>query len=524
MKLRAKALWVLMGDGGAKLFGLLATLILARAYGVESYGEITYALSILGVAGLFTDLGLHTLGTRISAIRVSRTAEVADDDKNNNKADNVDDHKDNDEGAVNRTAHPEYAHPANLFWLRILLALSVLAIFSLIIWGTLASQPQLRALTLLFLLSVVPQSLQTEWHFRGTQRFRWYSLSRWIQSLTYLIGLLLLVQTQTILLVPVLFSISILCAVLFQWAGYKPLRELFQRPKTDAWKPLLRSGLYLTAGSFLFQTVILLPPILMETRFSLYQLGLFGAMFKLILAAMIADRVFTTLLLPNLTVLHQQQSANLSQEIRPIVVWMLFFGLMGSLLLTTLASGLTEFLFGDQYLEGATGLPILSLFLPITFVNSIFLFGLISAGHDRSYLQAGLWGGTSAVLLMIAGTLSGSYWFFLISIPLAEAAITFAVYRAYRQTVPAIVPMRTWKLIGAYALAAGVGLAMTGNSGLNLTSSVPGWFPWIAEPSGSTPAHQFVIATLSLLLFFAVARIAGGINRHDLQWLKRRLQ
>jgi len=76
MKLRAKALWVLMGDGGAKLFGLLATLTLARAYGVESYGEITYALSILGVAGLFTDLGLHTLGTRNSAIRVSRSAEV----------------------------------------------------------------------------------------------------------------------------------------------------------------------------------------------------------------------------------------------------------------------------------------------------------------------------------------------------------------------------------------------------------------------------------------------------------------
>jgi len=247
-------------------------------------------------------------------------------------------------------------------------------------------------------------------------------------------------------------------------------------------------------------------------------------MFKLILAAMIADRVFTTLLLPNLTVLHQQRSTNLSQEIRPIVVWMLFFGLMGSLLLTTLASGLTEFLFGDQYLEGATGLPILSLFLPVTFVNSIFLFGLISAGQDRSYLQAGLWGGTTAVLLMIAGTLSGSYWFFLISIPLAEAAITFAVYRAYRQTVPAIVPLRTWKLIGAYALAAGVGLALTGSSGFNLASSVPGLFPWSSELSGPTPAQQFVIATLTLLLFFAVARITGGINWHDLQWLKRRLQ
>ena len=477
MKLRTKALWILMGDGGAKLFGLLATLLLARTFGVESYGEITYALSILGIAGLFTDMGLHTLGTRNSALQIQFSGS------------------------------PEAQNgPSSLFWLRILLAISVFAIFFPIICVKFAGQPQLRMLTLLFLISVVPQALQTEWHFRGTQRFRWYSLSRWIQSLTYLIGLLLLAQTRSVTIVPVIFSVSILFAVLFQWAGYKPLHELFRRPRITAWKKLIRSGIYLTAGSFLFQTVILLPPILMELRFSLYELGLFGAMFKIILAAMIADRVFTTLLLPNLAVLHQQPNANIAGEIRPIVVWMLFFGLMGSIFLTFLASGLTGLLFGEQYLTGAAGLPILSLFLPVTFVNSVYLFGLISAGRDQSYLQAGVRGGLVAVVFMAAGALSGSYTVFLLSLPLAEAAITYVVYRSYRQTIPATFPIRAWRLVLVYLPIAGLGITVLDLNDAGLT------------------ANNLVVALLALLLFIAGARATGGISKEDLQWLKRRVQ
>ena len=177
--LTTKAFWILFSDGGAKLFGFFTTIYLARTFGADSYGLIILSISVMGICIWFSDLGIKTLATRSIA-----------------------------------ASEPEDRTPARYFWLKLTLSLIVIALSAILIWFILAHNPTLRTLTLLFVLSLFPQSLQIQWYYNGTQEFKWITLSNWIQGAVYLGGLLLIVTSNDLFIVPVIYSISILVGAL----------------------------------------------------------------------------------------------------------------------------------------------------------------------------------------------------------------------------------------------------------------------------------------------------------------------
>ncbi|REL38270.1 hypothetical protein DYD21_06595 [Rhodohalobacter sp. SW132] len=460
--LTSRALWIFMGDGGAKLFGFLSTIYLARTLGASQYGLLTLAISALGIASWFSDLGLKTLATRSVAGSSSEPGDLA-----------------------------------RFFWLKILLSAAVLLIAGGITWFLLSEQPQLRLLILLFLLSLLPQSLRVDWYYKGVQEFHWVTLSNWVQGVIYLCGLLLIVSTDDLLLVPWIYSLSILLGALVLLFTYKGKNSFISKPRVVKWGEDLRNSFFLGAGHFFSQSIILLPPLVIGYFFTELQVGYYGVALKLILAAMIIDHVLNTLLLPNLTKLWQNNRSEVQPQLKKVSRWVLLIGVCGMMVLAYAAEPIIYFLFGDTYLPAVPMLILLSVVLPITFINSIFSFGLISFGLDRDFLYSTSAGALGALILIIGAGFTGDMQILILSVVLSELWITICMYYRFRR----IVNLK----IGGFVLGiTTVSALLMALIFLYLTPGI-----WIAITSP--------------LILFTVLYIFGLITWDDISWMKRRI-
>jgi O-antigen/teichoic acid export membrane protein len=460
--LTAKAFWILFSDGGAKLFGFFTTIYLARTFGADSYGLIVLSLSVMGICIWFSDLGIQTLATR--AIAASKPAD--------------------------RT-------PARYFWLKVTLSLVVIGLSSILIWFVLAGNPTLRTLTLLFVLSLFPQSLQIQWYYNGTQEFKWITLANWIQGSVYLGGLLLIVSSNNLFVVPVIYSISILAGAMIMLIVYKGNQSLLELPDVSKWKDDIKKSFYLGSGHFMAQSIILLPPIVIGFFYSDSDVGYYSVAFKLILVVMLADKMISTLLLANLSKLWTDRPEDIPQQLSIVARWMIFFGALGSIGLYFISSLLIPFLFGSGYSSSITMLKILCFFLPVTFLNSVYSYGLISFGKDRQFMRATLIGGIVAVVIMVAGGSTNFIHAAIASVILAEIIITFSVYAEFKKLMSLN--------IGQYIVLSLFLLISTVIIGANI------------------PIHSALVM-IAMIVRFSLLMIGFRlISAEDIAWLKRRV-
>ncbi|NBC27153.1 MAG: oligosaccharide flippase family protein [Bacteroidetes bacterium] len=460
--LAAKGLWIFLGDGGAKLFGFLASIYLARTLGVEQYGLITIAISVLSIVSWFSDLGIKTLATRSMA-----------------------------------ASDPGQRDPSRFLWLKITLSCLVIAGSASLTWLLLHGQPELRNLILLFILSLLPQALNIDWYYKGIQKFERITLAHWVQGSIYLLGLLLLVSARDLLTVPMIYSFSLLAGAFTMILSYRGKTPLSRWPDTRHWLSDITSSFYLGAGHFLAQSVILLPPLIIGSFFSELQVGFYGVALKLILAAMLVDHIINTLMLPNLTKLWNENRREVQPQLMIISRWVLLIGAAGTLILSLSAGQLIHGLFGDEYSRAAPMLIMLSLLLPVTFLNSVYTFGLISFGRDRSFLVSTCCGAAGAAFVMIAASLSGEVRVVVASVVISEIWMTICMFYQFKRVMD--LPL------GRYTLALVLILALLLAAGY-----------WLV-PSG------FIAAIIAPLLLAGFLYIFGLLQTADLTWMKRRM-
>ena len=460
--LTAKAFWILFSDGGAKLFGFFTTIYLARTFGAELYGLIVLAISVMSICIWFSDLGIQTLATRAMA-----------------------------------AAKSEKRTPARYFWLKVTLSIAVIIISGIVIWFLLGQNPVLRNLSLLFLISLLPQSLQIQWYYNGIQEFKWITLSNWIQGTVYLGGLLAIVSSNDLYMVPVIYSLSLLAGAITMLLVYRGNQSLLTLPDISEWGEDIKNSFYLGSGHFMAQSIILLPPIIIGYFFSESDVGFYSVAFKLILVVMLADKMISTLLLANLSKLWTERPEDVPEQLRIVARWMIFFGSVGSIGLYFISPLVIPFLFGEGYNSSITMLKILSFFLPLTFLNSVYSYGLISFGKDRLYMKSTLIGGSSAVVLMVLGGFTNILSAMIVSVILAELLITISVYVEFKKVVSLNIGSFIILLFSILAIAITLG-------------------SYISIPN--IPVMILVIGSFSLLLY-----ISGLIKAEDVNWLKRRI-
>lgn len=460
--LTTKAFWILFSDGGAKLFGFFTTIYLARTFGAESYGLIVLALSVLGICIWFSDLGIQTLATRTIA-----------------------------------ASEPENRTPARFFWLKVLLSITVVLVSALLIWFILSDEPVLRSLVLLFLISLLPQSLQIRWYYNGTQEFKWITLSNWIQGSVYLGGLLLIVSSDDLFSVPIIYSISILAGAVTMLIVYRGNQSLLNLPDISGWADDIKNSVYLGAGHFMAQSIILLPPIVIGYFFSESDVGYYSVAFKLILIVMLADKMINTLLLANLSKLRNERPDDVQPQLEITARWMVVIGSLGTLVLYFTSDTVIPLLFGSDYESSILMLQILSFILPVTFLNSVYSYGLISFGEDLHYMKSTLLGGFGAIILMIAAGFTSTLELMLTAVVLSEVLITLSIYSRFKKTMR--LPIQRFIFFSACLLI-------------------------ISIAAGSLlPVHNLFALIISAVIFAGVLVGTGLLRPGDLSWMKRRV-
>ncbi|MEQ9310413.1 MAG: oligosaccharide flippase family protein [Balneolaceae bacterium] len=395
-KLTDKIARIALGDIVGRGLSFFTTIYLARTLGTESFGLIIISLSFLGYANWFADLGLtHIAGREIAKEPLKRVFRARE-----------------------------------IFYLKIFMNFSVLGIFSFLLPFFNIPEVQ-KDLILSFAFALIPFTFILEWYYNGRQHFGKIAFSKILNSAVYLILVMILIKSQEDLQkVPFLFITGTACSALF-FMFFSIKDKAFELP-TRGWEiysDLLKSAFRVGSGTFFTQLLQLLPPILIGFFLSAKYAGIYGASIRIIFIAMMIDRIFVHLLLPNLA--SQWIENRTAAKINIISVSRILLLTAGSVsLFVAVASPLViEIVYGTEYQESSFVLTVLCIFLFFTFLNSLFAFGLIAIGKDQQFFKSTLVSGIISTLLIVGASVTQTFDYVVYAVSFSEIVFMgFALY------------------------------------------------------------------------------------------------
>ncbi len=463
-KLTQKIASIAFGDIVGRGISFITTVYLARVLGAESYGIIVIALSYLGYATWFADLGL----THIAGREVAKEPEK------------------------------RIFRAREIFYLKIVLNLFVLGSIQLIVTNIDLPEDQ-KEVILAFSYALIPYTFILEWYYNGRQLFGVVALSKILNSTIYLILVVIFVQAESELITIPLYFIagSAGSALLFVLFSIK--EKPFQLPFRGfgVLKDLFLSALTIGSGTFFTQMIQLLPPIVIGIFLSTQDAGVYGVAIKVIFIAMLVDRIFVNLLLPNLSTQWTINKTGAKQNVKIVSRIMISLGGLLSLFVAISSPFIIEILFGAEYKDGSMILSILSILLFFTFLNSLFSFGLIAIGKDHQFFNSTLIGGIVGLVLILASALTGNLVNLTFAISFSEIVFTFSAFYWFNKYTqleilsPVIVSMLILGLL--YYLSMIIDL------------------------------HVLIEAIIATALFVPLILITGVLRLDHIQWLKQKL-
>lgn len=401
--IKQKAFWIAVGDFGGRGFAFLTSIYLARSLGAEYYGLITVAVAILGYASWFADLGLITIGVR----------EIA------------------------KEPQKRQFRAREIFNLKVALGAAVMLLSTMLVY-LIPMEFYQQQVILGYLYSLIPYTLLMEWYFNGTQEFGKVALSRIINNALYFTLVFFFIQNSAdVTLVPILYTVGVMAAVVVL-GTFSVMSHPFVQPSRSfqTYKELLKRSSIIGMGDFFSRVVQLLPPIIIGIFLSLKDAGTYGAAFRIIIIAMMLDRIFVNLLIPNLSSLWQSNKENAIQRMDMVFRLVIVGGCLITILTAINAELIIKILFGSGYSESVSILQILSLFILLTFLNSLFSFGLLATGNDNRYFMATAIGGSiSAIIIVLFASFGTANWVAL-AVVFAELLLSFSSYIWFKKIIP----------------------------------------------------------------------------------------
>ncbi|MTI88009.1 MAG: hypothetical protein FH748_08580 [Balneolaceae bacterium] len=401
-KLKHKAFWIFTGDIVGRGFAFFTSLYLANTLGKEYYGLITVAISILGYATWFSDLGLINMGTRETA----------------------------------KPPEKRLFRITEIFRTRLFLGIIVLVFASGAVYLIELEDLQ-KQVVLSYLFSIIPYVLLLDWFYAGKQEFGKIALSKILNGAAYFSLVIIFIQTaEDITLVPYLYTIGIATASLIL-AGFAFSSKPFALPTRGIhiYQDLIKSSSLLGTGRFFGQMIQLLPPLAIGAILSLNAAGEYGVAFKIVIIAMLIDRVFVNILLPNLSTLWSVDKTTAVLRIDTVYRLVAAGGAFIAMIIAICANHIIELLFNPEYVQSIILLQVLSVLIAVTFINSLFSFGLIATNKDHDYFTAMVSGGTIAGFIILVMTYFGNVISAALSVSIAEIVITVFTYWKFKQAI-----------------------------------------------------------------------------------------
>lgn len=463
-KVRDKIASIAFGDIIGRGLGFFTSVYLARVLGADSYGLIIVALSWLGYFVWVAELGLMNIGTR----------EIA------------------------KEPEKRIFRAKEIFFVKLALGLTVFVLCYFII-PTLKLPELQKQLTLGFSFSLIPYSLFMEWYYNGRQHFGKVAFARIVNGAVYFGLVLLFVHSASdIQKVPDLYTIGIVSSTLVLGI-FAVFNKPFALPSRGwgVFKDLFQSASTIGFGTFFGQLMILYPPIAIGLFQSNVHAGWYGASIRIIIIILLVDKIFYRLYLPNISSLWSSKKDLAIKNLDYVLRIMLVMGTALSLFVSISSTEILEIVFGEEYKPAGPILTALSLYIVLTFMNSIFSFGLVAINKDKEFFHSKLAGGVIAAIIITITAYFGDATFAAAGVTISELIITLFAFSWFSKFIKlkVIVPF-----IVSITFAA---LIYLGTGFINL--------------------HPFVEASLSVIILLPILFAVGVVNTDQLKWMKDRV-
>jgi len=349
------------GDLAAKAMSFFAFVYLARILGVASFGVLEFAGSVLAYLLLLADGGLEMWATR---------------------------------EAANTTDLPALA--LRVLPLRLLLA-SGSFVFLMLLLPTFPRYPHLRAVLLLYGLTVFAQAINLKWAFMGCQNMTLVARGLVIGQALFAVTVVAFIHSSAGLVwVPILRLAGDLATAFYfaRWFGRlqgRFLGKMTVRGMSTIFKPALMIGLSLAMGLLNYNFDAVLLGFLRGPTF----VGWYNAAYKLILVGVSVAITYFAGLFPALARLYVENLAEFRIVVRRTMeLWLVFvvpFVVGG----TFLAGPLFRFLFGIAYENSVMPFRILVWSAAFVVLRWAYMDSLRATGHQALDLRCAI---TSASL------------------------------------------------------------------------------------------------------------------------------
>jgi PST family polysaccharide transporter len=382
---------LLGGEALSRLFGFLTTALLARRLGLDGFGQVGFALAILayGISG--TDFGLVTVGARSVA---------------------------RDRGA----ARDLYKRMVPLRALLGIGASGVILAFAFLV----PRAAEVRWLLSLYGLGAILQGCAIEWLFIGREQMGLVALSRITATgFYYVLMLWWLRGPSDLMLVPAAFLVSTATGVLVLHLlnlGY-PTATTTPAAPTQSWRALLSSAWPIGLAGLLTQAHVNVGLVLLGSLRGFTETGVFAGAYRLVFFLMTLDRVFYTAFLPVMSRYLAARRAEVGQLAGTVLRLVLALTLPLCIGAVLLAGPLVELVLGVSFAPAADPLRLMVWFLPISMLNSLAGYTLVSAGQERRFLRNVAIGTSISIGLSVTGVMVAAGTGAAAALTLGEVAI-----------------------------------------------------------------------------------------------------
>lgn len=431
------ASWLFSADIGSRALNFLAVAWLARTLEPALYGLVVIGAAVLDYALLLCDWGLKTLGTRETA----RPAEV------------------------------RRFQPRTIVLARLELSLIIFVTAQLILVIA-PVDPAQASIIRIYLLGLLPYALLVDWYHQGRGAFAVITAGRVVGSMLLAVAAFTLVGSPAdTALVPWLYVGSMTATSLLligaAAAGARdtlkrstdlgPRERLVPRLADLATTPaVLRASTALGVAALFGQTFIVLPTIVAGQLLGTTEAGLLNAALRIVMIALIVDRVFGAIYLPALTRVWESDRERAGDRLDAAFRVVVALGVCASVVCMIFAGDLVRLAFGERYAAAGPVLIVLAPFVAATLVNTFFAYGLIAIGEEQSYLRSGIVSGAIFVALLLAATPLLGLEGVALSMVIGESVMTVLLFRAFRRHIR-LRPLRPLAVsigVGALLLAA----------------------------------------------------------------------
>lgn len=346
-------IFLTLSDAGAHFLGFIVTVFLARVLGPAGFGQISYAQTFLNYALLFGNIGLVTIGAR--------------------------------EIAKNRT---DRGLTGDIVSIRLVLGAAIfmaVTVISLILPGA----PTTRHLVILYALTIFPFACNLEFFFQGREEMEFIGAGRIIQFGSYALLIFLFFRISAgILAIPKAFLIShVLAAIFLLGVYYSKKFTLPIRPINPNFGKLLAAAIPVGSAMICYQIPLNLGPIIIKLFYTVADIGMFSASYKIVFFLLIIERVFYFLFLPIVSRQHKETPERLPSTfvfcLRIILGLVLPIAAGGMVL----APAIIRFMYGPGYEPAAAILRVLLIYFIATPINTVFGYGLVALGRERTFFR-----------------------------------------------------------------------------------------------------------------------------------------